>query len=179
MAAPSRGRCRRATQLPRYQDRAQDFQDCRFARLAVDLRSKGLPPERWAEFMHHRLSELPRSLSSHNERRRWSDACLPSYLDALDDMDALVLAVSQPQGRAKAADFRSFEKPPSAGGRGGGNCRGGATCVLRLLGDHSGRRRSGHQLSEAGPQFARRDPARRDDPAGMLKAPSAGLGVTV
>ena len=38
--------------------------------------------------------------------------------------------------------------------------------------------RSGHHTCETGPQFARREPARRDDPADMRKAPSAStLGV--
>ena len=54
---------------------------------------------RGGEFMRHQMAELSLSLSSDDERR-WGDACLRSYCDALEDTDALVLAVSQPQGRA-------------------------------------------------------------------------------
>ena len=57
-----------------------------FVRLAVDLR--------------HRMATLALDLSSDDERRRWGSACLQSYYDALEDTDALILAVSQPQGRA-------------------------------------------------------------------------------
>ena len=71
-----------------------------FARLAVDLRLKGLPPERWGEVMRHRMAELSLSLTSDDDRRRWGKACVQSYCDALVDTDALVLAVSEPQGRA-------------------------------------------------------------------------------
>jgi hypothetical protein len=71
-----------------------------FARLAVDLRLKSLPPERWAESMRHRMATLALDLSSDDERRRWGSACLQSYYDALEDTDALVLAVSEAQGRA-------------------------------------------------------------------------------
>jgi hypothetical protein len=71
-----------------------------FARLAVDLRLKGLPPERWGEFMRHRMAALALDRSSDDERQRWGSAVLEAYSDALEDTDALVLAVSQPQGRA-------------------------------------------------------------------------------
>jgi hypothetical protein len=71
-----------------------------FAVLAVDLRLKGLPAERWGEFMRHRMAALAVDLSSDDERRRWGEACLRSYCDSLEDTDALVLAVSKPQGQA-------------------------------------------------------------------------------
>jgi hypothetical protein len=70
-----------------------------FAVLAVDLRLKGLSPERWGEFMRHRMAALALDLSSDDERRRWGDACMRSYCDALEDTDALVLEVSPAQGR--------------------------------------------------------------------------------
>ena len=76
------------------------FQGNRFARLAVDLRLKGLLPERWGEVMRHRMAELSLSPTSDDDRRRWGEACVKSYCDALEDTDALVLAVSEPQGRA-------------------------------------------------------------------------------
>jgi hypothetical protein len=46
------------------------FQGREFARLAVDLRLKGLPPETWGEFMRHRMAALALDLSSDDERRR-------------------------------------------------------------------------------------------------------------
>jgi hypothetical protein len=71
-----------------------------FAQIAVDLRLKGLPPEQWGDFMRHRMAALALALANDDERRRWGSAVLEAYSDALEDTDALVLAVRQPQGRA-------------------------------------------------------------------------------
>jgi hypothetical protein len=76
------------------------FQGREFARLAVDLRLKGLPPEAWGSFMRHRMAALALDLANDDERQRWGSAVLQSYSDALEDTDALVLAVSPAQGRA-------------------------------------------------------------------------------
>jgi hypothetical protein len=76
------------------------FQGQEFARLAVDLRLKGLPPERWGEFMRHRMAALALDLANDDERQRWGSAVMQAYSDALEDTDALVLAVSEAQGRA-------------------------------------------------------------------------------
>jgi hypothetical protein len=94
-----------------------------FAQIAVDLQLKDLPPERWGEFMRHRMAALALDLASDDERRRWAEALLQSYADALDDTDALVLEV-----RSAQAGRDGREKAPSAGaGVLGEWCRGGAT----------------------------------------------------
>ena len=77
------------------------FQGREFARLAVDLRLKSLPLERWGEFMRHRMAALALELANDDKRRRWGNASPRSYCDALEDTDALVLAVSQPQSRSE------------------------------------------------------------------------------
>jgi hypothetical protein len=50
--------------------------------------------------MCYRMAALALDLSSDDERRRSGEACLRSYCDSLEDMHALVLALSKPQGMA-------------------------------------------------------------------------------
>ena len=50
--------------------------------------------------MRHRMAALVLDLANDDERRRWGSAVMQAYSDALEDTDALVLAVSEAQGRA-------------------------------------------------------------------------------
>ncbi|GEO18078.1 hypothetical protein [Microvirga aerophila] len=71
-----------------------------FARLAVDLRRKGLPVERWTEFMSHRMAALAREIADEADARTWAEACLAAYQDAIDNNMPSILLLLEPEGQA-------------------------------------------------------------------------------